>query len=620
MQLSQSNYLQNRDKIDWSRMPSALTDKPKTVVDGAAEKGWANMGEQTQKATEQFFKLCNLLIAKDRTLLQPNADDAPGHSSQPEHPSQPVATSAVKAKRATSKKDKPAKDTGSKILTKLPAGIPRAKEVPVIATHTSFIKRYLAMHDKIKTRDQVVSLLHGLQKALTEQRIKTGNPALREIQKMQSELITVIGKMEDRARIEITEPYLTHYREIAEGEEVRTSVKLLKQFIQINGKAPDKAKAEKLGKKLAGAYDTIPHEDSYRSELSTAAKAIAAYVNGNTKSVGIPEASLHGLSGLAGLGSATGLGRTDGANGIITMLQNARVRDLTEESLKRAFAKTTAPGLCLEIAKLMIRSGMLNMAVVRGQVVKPQHLQHSRQTSLSGMDLDEAHTVDGITPTELLEMRLASLRQSGVAGLGSIIETTSAQSFSSIPKAPIANQNQRTETISARELAKMRFKTIGYNGRFKEVVGDPAVGFHMMVYGKPFQGKSSFVIELCKDLAMLGKGRIAYLALEEGISASMQKKVIDRGAANIDGLDFLGSMPLSFAGYSFVVIDSVSDRSMKRESLRELFLQNPQTCFICIFHATKSGSARGGLDYSHDMDIILKIEAHKPYVEKNRFI
>jgi predicted ATP-dependent serine protease len=166
----------------------------------------------------------------------------------------------------------------------------------------------------------------------------------------------------------------------------------------------------------------------------------------------------------------------------------------------------------------------------------------------------------------------------------------------------------------------MRFETIGYSGRFKDVVGDPAIGFHMMVYGKPFQGKSSFVIELCKDLIQLQKGRVAYLALEEGISASMQKKIIDRQAGNIDGLDFMGAMPGSFDGYTFVVIDSVSDRAIKRDKLRELFLQNPKICFICIFHATKEGSARGGLDYSHDMDIIIKIEGHQPFVEKNRFL
>ena len=616
MHLSQSNYLQNRDKIDWSRMPAALTDKPKAVVDAAAAKGWADMGEQTQKATEQFFKLSNLLIGKDGTLVHAGYNTAP--APVPEHISTPPAPSSPKKQnRERAKKEKPAKSEQVAILTKLPAGIPRAKEVPVIATHTSFIKRYLAMHDKIKTRDQVVSLLHGLQKALTEQRIKTGNPALREIQKMQSELIELIGKMDDRAKIEITEPYLSHYKEVVEGEEVRTSVRLLKQFIQLNGKAPDKGKAEKLGKRLAAAYDTIPKEDIYRNELSAGAKAIASYVGGSTKTIGIPQATLHGLSGLAGIGTLSGLGSMGNGNPIVELLREARVKDLSDDSLKRAFAKTPAPGLSVELAKLLIRLGSLNMAVVRGQ---PYKTATAHRTELSGMSLDDDYTARGISDTELLDLRLSQTAVSPLAGLGNVPEPWTNQAARILPKTPAASQNPGLDKVSAKDLAKLRFKTIGYNGRFRAVMGDPAIGFHMMVYGKPFQGKSSFVIELCKDLAQLGKGRIAYLALEEGISASMQKKVIDRGAENVEGLDFLGTMPSSFAGYSFIVIDSVSDRSMKRETLRELFLQNPQTCFICIFHATKDGTARGGLDYSHDMDIILKIDGHSPSVEKNRFL
>jgi hypothetical protein len=76
--------------------------------------------------------------------------------------------------------------------------------------------------------------------------------------------------------------------------------------------------------------------------------------------------------------------------------------------------------------------------------------------------------------------------------------------------------------------------------------------------------------------------------------------------------------PSPLQGYSFVVLDSVSDRSIKRDKLRKMFLDNPDTSFICIFRSTKDGDARGGLNYSHDMDI--KIKNHKPIIEKNRFL
>lgn len=590
-------------------MPEALTDKPKTVVDTAAASGWLGMGEQTQKACDQFFKLCNMLIQKDGSLVKP-VDTAPQSGTKRN-------SATTKGQRpASQKKAKAPAAKPDKLQMKIPDNLPKPKEVPVIASQTGFIKRYLAMHGKIKTRDQILSLLHGLQKAITEQRITQTSPAVREIQKMQTELVELVRKMDDRAKIEIAEHYLAHYRQIVQGEEVRTSVRLLKQFIRMSGTSADKEKAEKLGKKMAAAVDTIPKEDIYRSELSAGAKAIAAYVSGNAKTVNIPEASVHGLSGLAGIGRASGLGRA-GGNVVVGLLQESGVGKLTDASMRRAFAKAPAPEMCLELARLMIRKGELN-----SDLGKSVHITRSskQRTELAGMDLESNVVSSSIGETELLDMRLGRHGRAAIAGLGSISSHDAPAAPRHLSTAVEVPQNEGMEKVSARDLAKLRFKTIGYNGRFKDVIGDPAVGFHMMVYGKPFQGKSSFVIELCKDLAALKKGRIAYLALEEGISASMQKKLIDRGAANVDGLDFLGSMPESFNGYSFIVIDSVSDRSMKRERLRELFLQNPQTSFICIFHATKEGTARGGLDYSHDMDIILKIDQHQPTVEKNRFI
>lgn len=280
--------------------------------------------------------------------------------------------------------------------------------------------------------------------------------------------------MGDSAKIEIDAASLAHYKQIAQGEEVRTSVKLLKQFIQINGKSPDKAKAEKLGKKMAAAFDTIPKEDIYRNELAAAAKAVANYVNGSSKIVGIPAASLHGLSGLAGIGSAAGLGRITGDNVIISLLRDAGIKDLTESSMKRAFRNAAAPSLCLELARLMMRRGELSMNVINRLTAK------RKQTVLAGIEGND------ITDLEILDWRLAG-RRSGTNSMAGLGQVEVVKHSTPVPSHHLLLPN---ETISAKELAKMRFNAIGYNGRFKEVVGDPAIGFHMMVYGKPFQGKA----------------------------------------------------------------------------------------------------------------------------------
>jgi hypothetical protein len=385
-------------------------------------------------------------------------------------------------------------------------------------------------------------------------------------------------------------------------------VKLLKQFIQLNGKAPDKTKAQKLGAKMLNAFEEIPKEDAYRSELAAATVAIGRYVKGESKLIDIPVAALHGLGSIAIGGGIRGLGAAGQGGNALALLEQAGAQKRNAAEVKRAFKGTANPSLCADLASVLMRRKASIPSQSGANFIRPP--MQSDYEGISGLDVLD------------WKLNRASKEADSVAGLGSVAVANSEEQKPLAVKPTTTNTGNGSSIspVSARDLAKMQFQTIGYNGRFKDVIGDPAMGFHMMVYGKPFQGKSSFVIELCKDLAALNKGRIAYLALEEGISASMQKKVVDRGAANVTGLDFIGGMLPSFQGYRFVVIDSVSDRSLKREALRELFLQNPDVCFICIFHATKDGTARGGLDYSHDMDIILRIEKYAPTVEKNRFI
>jgi len=332
--------------IDWNAVPVSLKKIHETLIPDAAKSDWSayNTDGDVKRVVDKYFGYIAkfVLASNDETATTKKA-------AVRSKPSKPATVPKVKHPK----------------LTKNIPSLPEPKQVVYIPTATAFIKRYAALHGKVKTKDQILSLTHGLQKAITEQRIKSGDSAIREIEKMQSELITLATTMGDKAKIEIDAPSLTHYKQIAKGEEIRTSVKLLKQFIQINGKTPDKAKVETLGKKMAAAYDSIPKEDSYLHELNEGAKAIADYVHGNTKVVSIPKVSLHGLSGIAGASTVSGLGRVTGGNAVISLLRDADVKDVKEPSMKRAFRAAKAPGLCLEIARLMIRRGELTTAILK---------------------------------------------------------------------------------------------------------------------------------------------------------------------------------------------------------------------------------------------------------------
>lgn len=76
--------------------------------------------------------------------------------------------------------------------------------------------------------------------------------------------------------------------------------------------------------------------------------------------------------------------------------------------------------------------------------------------------------------------------------------------------------------FTAKELNELNEKTFAFEGEWRDLVGKPAEKGVWIVWGKSFQGKTSFCIRLVKYLASLGK-KIAYVSLEEGAGKSIQK-------------------------------------------------------------------------------------------------
>lgn len=76
--------------------------------------------------------------------------------------------------------------------------------------------------------------------------------------------------------------------------------------------------------------------------------------------------------------------------------------------------------------------------------------------------------------------------------------------------------------LTAKELNELNEKAFAFEGEWEDFVGKPAEKGVWIVWGKSFQGKTSFCIRLVKYLASLGK-KIAYVSLEEGAGKSIQR-------------------------------------------------------------------------------------------------
>lgn len=165
--------------------------------------------------------------------------------------------------------------------------------------------------------------------------------------------------------------------------------------------------------------------------------------------------------------------------------------------------------------------------------------------------------------------------------------------------------------MSADELRDYTYQSYPFDGKYAELIGQPAKSFHMMVFGRPKQGKSIFCFQLAKYLTKFGK--VLYIAAEEGFSATLQQKLTEFGAvnnrlyfANYRSYDQIREN-LRGSDYEFIVIDSINFINLEPEDVETLKAENKEKAFITIQQATKNGAFRGSQQFAHNCDIIIEV-------------
>lgn len=171
--------------------------------------------------------------------------------------------------------------------------------------------------------------------------------------------------------------------------------------------------------------------------------------------------------------------------------------------------------------------------------------------------------------------------------------------------------------MNSMDFAGMHFDTIGFEGKWRELIGDPSKGFTAIVYGKPKFGKSYFCMDWAGYLAQK-HGRVLYIAHEEKLDATLQKKVKEMAAKN-ERLDVSDYLPLDLSGYQYVFVDSISSLRLRPEELLALEDAHPGVSFIYILHVNKLGQARGSNEFVHNVDVVVEIPEKGKAVQFGRF-
>lgn len=154
----------------------------------------------------------------------------------------------------------------------------------------------------------------------------------------------------------------------------------------------------------------------------------------------------------------------------------------------------------------------------------------------------------------------------------------------------------------------------------KEIVdsfGQLVNNFIMIVWGQSGNGKSSFLMQLVKVLAPFG--RIMYVGLEEGHSATMQMNVLRHLDESYSGsivftdhtmnYDMLMETLKKRNSPQFIIIDSVQYLNINYVQYQQLKERFPKKSFIFISHAVgKSPDGKTAFKIRYDSDIKVKVE------------
>jgi deoxyadenosine/deoxycytidine kinase len=471
--LNTNNYFSKAASINWDSLPEALS-KGNKLVEGASQNNWAayNSNENIKRVVDAFFQKLNEYLDKNPSSVVATSK------------SLPTKTVKTAPKAATSKPT-----TATRKMPPKKAAVEKeeydSEDVELIDTDVQFIKRYAAMHGKVKSQAQILTLLHSLQKAIIERRIGKDSPYAKEIDMMQKQLISCYEKMGDMAEIKIDSKNLKRYLEIAHSQEGMFSVALLKSYIALNGKRDVKDRSQRLFNRIKKAVEQgkITKSDKYADKLNEAYQTLKNYIDGDSAMLNINKAQLNGLMGILG------------------------------ENL------------------------------------------FSQKKSLNGFD-DENGMI-----------------------------------------------------VSSGELLAMDFQTIGLQGRYKELIGDPSVGFTAMVYGLPKSGKSTMCLDFANYLAA-HHGKVLYCAIEEGFGYTLKEK-IERLKAHHSNLYITDRVPENLNDFHFVFIDSVSKAGMDVNDIDSLRKMHPEVSFIFIYHTTKEGKFKGVNEHAHEVDVIIQVEKGK---------
>ena len=279
-----------KSNIDKLKSLIPLTAAQKAKLDEVSQKNYELLSEMTEgfkdyeifKESETFEKLLDAWL---RSVQK--------HLDKKEKP-KPTSSRPKKTRTGTSKPKTPTR---------------RAKLVREINPAVRLIKRFASMHGKEKTKKTFRLLKNAIDRAMAKGEINGRSSYIKEVREVLAYLVDILSKIkseEEPCKIVIPESKLHRYVQIAGGEQVFESVKLINAFISIQGRDDVRSRAERLLDRINAARKKkkVREGDPFFPELDKIKSSLNKYIQGKSTRVSISKNSLAGFAGTANEASA----------------------------------------------------------------------------------------------------------------------------------------------------------------------------------------------------------------------------------------------------------------------------------------------------------------------------
>ena len=180
--------------------------------------------------------------------------------------------------------------------------------------------------------------------------------------------------------------------------------------------------------------------------------------------------------------------------------------------------------------------------------------------------------------------------------------------------------------LTAKEVLTKKFKTFPFTGKWQDAFGEPERTGVWLIWGRSGNGKSSFVMQMCKELSKFG--RVAYNSLEEGASRTMQMSLARHGMVdaghrfallNAESMEDLDARLEKRKSYDIVVIDSFQYTMMTYRDYIGFKTRHKDKLIIFISHASgKMPMGKSAVSVMYDASLKIWVEGFKAF-SKGRF-